>query len=64
MGSEDPISIKIPPHLAPIDGKEYADKRGVNAKLAGKGSAATAADAKPTKPAAAVLQRGAEQKPL
>jgi hypothetical protein len=59
-----PYLDKDPPHLAPIDGREYADKRGVNAKLAGKGSAATAADAKPAKPAAAVLQRGAEQKPL
>jgi D-alanyl-D-alanine carboxypeptidase len=31
-----PYLDKDPPHVAPIDGKEYADKRGVNAKLAKK----------------------------
>jgi hypothetical protein len=51
-----PYLDKDPPHIAPIDGKEYVDKRGVNAKLAGKGSAATAAGAKPTKPAPAIPQ--------
>jgi hypothetical protein len=56
-----PYLGKDPPHIAPIDGKEYADKRGVNAKLAGKGTAATAADAKA---APAILQRRAEHKPL
>src|SRR5262249_50408494 len=35
-----------PPHIAPIDGKEYADKRGLRAKLAEKGSKATGGDAK------------------
>jgi hypothetical protein len=30
-----PYLDKDPPHLAPIDGKEYAAKRGVNAKRAG-----------------------------
>ena len=59
-----PYLDKDPPHIAPIDGKEYADKRGVNAKLAGKGSAATAAEAKPTKPAPAILQRRAEHELL
>ena len=54
-----PYLDKDPPHIAPIDGKEYADKRGVNAKLAGKGSAATAAEAKPAKPAPAIPQRRA-----
>src|SRR5438445_7888871 len=44
-----PYLDKDPPHIAPIDGKEYADKRGVNAKLAGKGSAATGRDAKVAK---------------
>jgi hypothetical protein len=29
-----PYLDKDPPHIAPIDGKEYTDKRGVNAKLA------------------------------
>jgi hypothetical protein len=41
-----PYLDKDPPHIAPIDGKEYADKRGLNAKLAGNGSAATGQDAK------------------
>jgi hypothetical protein len=36
-----PYLDKDPPHIAPIDGKEYADKRGLNAKLAKKGNAAT-----------------------
>src|SRR5437899_8931279 len=40
-----PYLDKDPPHIAPIDGKEYADKRGMNAKLAGKGSAATGREA-------------------
>ena len=47
-----------PPHVAPIDGKEYADKRGVrevNAKLAGNGSAAPARDAKVAKSPQAIL---------
>jgi len=46
FGIGRPYLDKDPPHIAPIDGKEYADKRGVNAKLAGKGSAATGRDAK------------------
>jgi hypothetical protein len=44
-----PYLDKDPPHIAPVDGKEYTDKRGVNAKLAGKGSAATGRDAKMAK---------------
>jgi len=59
-----PYLDKDPPHIAPIDGKEYADKRGVNAKLAGKGSAATGRDAKVAKSPQAILQRRAEHKPL
>jgi hypothetical protein len=59
-----PYLDKDPPHIAPIDGKEYADKRGVNAKLAGKGSAATGRDAKVAKPAQTILQQRAEHKPL
>jgi hypothetical protein len=59
-----PYLDKDPPHIAPIDGKEYADKRGVNAKLAGKGSAATGRDAKLAKSPQAMLQRRAEHKPL
>jgi hypothetical protein len=34
-----PYLDKDPPHVAPIDGQEYADKRGLNAKLAEKGNA-------------------------
>src|SRR5215467_13168858 len=59
-----PYLDKDPPHIAPIDGKEYADKRGVNAKLAEKGSAATGRDAKVAKSPQAILQRRAEHKPL
>jgi hypothetical protein len=59
-----PYLDKDPPHIAPIDGKEYADKRGLNAKLAGKGSAATGRDAKLAKSPQAMLQRRAEHKPL
>jgi hypothetical protein len=49
FGIGRPYLDKDPPHIAPIDGKEYADKRGINAKLAGKGSAATGRDAKVAK---------------
>jgi hypothetical protein len=41
FGIGRPYLDRDPPHIAPIDGKEYADHRGVNAKLAGKGGAAT-----------------------
>jgi hypothetical protein len=44
------IGGKDPPHIAPIDGKEYADKRGLNAKVAEKGNAATSGVAKAAKP--------------
>ncbi len=59
-----PYLDKDRPHIAPIDGKEYADKRGLNAKLAGKGSAATGRDAKLAKSPQAMLQPRAEHKPL
>jgi hypothetical protein len=59
-----PYLDKDPPHIAPIDGKEYADKRGVNAKLAGKGSAATGRDPKMAKSPQAFLQQRGEHKPL
>ena len=59
-----PYLDKDPPHIAPIDGKEYADKRGVNAKLAGKGDPATGRDAKTAKPTQTIFQRRAEHKPL
>jgi hypothetical protein len=59
-----PYLDKDPPHIAPIDGKEYADKRGVNVNLAGKGSARTGRDAKVAKSPQPILQRGAEHKPL
>src|SRR6476659_11347017 len=47
---------KDPPHIAPIDGKEYADKRGVDRKLAGKEGTATGRDAKAARSPQAVLQ--------
>src|SRR5215468_7205428 len=53
-----PYLDKDPPHIAPIDGKEYADKRGLNAKVAEKGNAATSGVAKAAK------QGRAEPKPL
>jgi hypothetical protein len=53
-----PYLDKDPPHIAPIDGKEYADKRGVNAKLAEEGDAAASGVAKAAK------QGRAEPKPL
>jgi hypothetical protein len=56
-----PYLDKDPPHIAPIDGQEYADKRGLNAKLAKKGNAATSGVAKAAKQLQA--QR-AEPKPL
>jgi hypothetical protein len=59
-----PYLDKDPPHIAPIDGKEYADKRGVNARLAGKGSAATGRNAKVAKLRQTILQQRAEHKPL
>jgi hypothetical protein len=37
FGIGRPYLDKDPPHIAPIDGKEYADHRGVNWKLAGRG---------------------------
>ena len=49
FGIGRPYLDKDPPHIAPIDGKEYADKRGVNAKAAAKGSAATARAARVAK---------------
>src|SRR5262249_2420998 len=60
-----PYLDKDPPHIAPIDGQEYADKRGLNAKLAEKekGNAATSRVAKAAKPRQAPKGR-AEPKPL
>jgi hypothetical protein len=63
FGIGRPYLDKDPPHIAPIDGKEYADKRGLNAKLAEKGNAATSGVAKAAKPLQA-LQGRAEPKPL
>jgi len=57
-----PYLDKDPPHIAPIDGKEYADKRGVRAKLAEKGSNKSGV-AKAAKPLQA-LQGRAEPKQL
>jgi hypothetical protein len=59
-----PYLHKDPPHIAPMDGKEYAEKRGVNAKLAKKnGNAAKSGVAKAAKPLQALRGR-AEPKPL
>jgi hypothetical protein len=63
FGIGRPYLDKDPP-LILIDGKEYADKRGVNAKLAEKRSTATGGDAKVAKPPQATFQRRAEHKPL
>jgi hypothetical protein len=52
-----PYLDKDPPHIAPIDGQEYADKRGLNAKLAKKGNAATSGVAKAAKPLQALRGR-------
>jgi hypothetical protein len=57
-----PYLDKDPPHIAPIDGKEYADKRG--AKVAAKRSAATGRDARVAKSPQTIPQRQAEPKPL
>jgi len=35
LGIGRPYLDRDPPHVAPIDGKEYADKRGAKARLAG-----------------------------
>jgi hypothetical protein len=58
-----PYLNKDPPHIAPIDGQEYADKRGLNAKLAEKGNAAKRGAAKAAKPQQA-LQGRAEPESL
>jgi hypothetical protein len=57
-----PYLDKDPPHIAPIDGAEYADKRGVNAKLAKKENAAKSRVAKAKSLHA--LRGRAESKPL
>jgi hypothetical protein len=63
FGIGRPYLDKDPPHIAPIDGKEYADKRGVDRKLAEK-EAATGRDAKAAKSPQAVLQRDVERNAL
>src|SRR5512133_333446 len=49
FGIGRPYLDKDPPHIAPIDGKEYADKRGIDPKLAEKGGTATGRAAKVAK---------------
>ena len=56
FGIGRPYLDKDPPHIAPIDGKEYADKRGVDRKLAEKDTA-TGRDAKVAKSPQAALRR-------
>ena len=63
FGIGRPYLDKDPPHIAPIDGKEYADKRGIDRKLAEK-EAATGRDAKAAKLPQAVLQREVERNAL
>ncbi len=63
FGIGRPYLDKDPPHIAPIDGKEYADKRGIDRKRAEK-EAATGRDAKAAKSPQAVLQRDGERKAL
>jgi len=62
-GMGRPYLDKDPPHIAPNDGKEYADKRGVNAKVAKKENAAKNRHAKAAKPLQALRGR-AEPKAL
>jgi hypothetical protein len=64
FGIGRPYLDKDPPHIAPIDGKEYADKRGVDQKLAEKEGTATSRDAKVAKSLQTPLQQRAEHKPL
>jgi hypothetical protein len=52
-----PYLGKDPPHIAPIDGTEYAEKRGVNAKLAKKANAARSGVAKAAKTASPRMGR-------
>src|SRR5436190_5692700 len=61
FGIGRPYLDKDPPHIAPIDGKEYADKRGVDPKLAEKGGTATGRDAKVAKSPQALRSRRALQ---
>src|SRR5437773_5330041 len=61
FGIGRPYLDKDPPHIAPIDGKEYADKRGVDPKLAEKGGTATGRDAKAAKSPQALRSRRALQ---
>jgi hypothetical protein len=61
FGIGRPYLDKDPPHIAPIDGKEYADKRGVDPKTAEKEGTATGRDAKVAKLARAVRSRRALQ---
>jgi hypothetical protein len=60
FGIGRPYLDKDPPHIAPIDGKEYADKRGIDRKL----GTATGRDAKVAKSPQAVLQREGERHAL
>jgi hypothetical protein len=61
FGIGRPYLDKDPPHIAPIDGKEYADKRGGDPKLAEKVGTATGRDAKVAKSPQALRSRRALQ---
>jgi hypothetical protein len=61
FGIGRPYLDKDPPHIAPIDGKEYADKRGVDPKAAEKEGTAPGRDAKVAKLPQALRSRRAVQ---
>jgi hypothetical protein len=61
FGIGRPYLDKDPPHIAPIDGKEYVDKRGVDPKTAEKEGTATGRYAKVAKLPRAVRSRRALQ---
>jgi hypothetical protein len=61
FGIGRPYLDKDPPHIAPIDGKEYADKRGGDPKAAEKEDTATDRDAKVAKLPQALRSRRALQ---
>src|SRR5215475_1019023 len=61
FGIGRPYLDKDPPHIAPIDGKEYADKRGVDQKAAEKEGTATGREAIVAKSPQALPSRRALQ---
>src|SRR5262249_42091862 len=64
FGIGRPYLDKDPPHIAPIDGKEYAHKRGGDRKFAENERTATARNPKVAKSSQAVPQREVERNAL